>query len=90
MKDKVVIITGGSSGIGKALAAEFGARGSKIMITGRNGYNLEKTVKELEERGITISGFRGDVRIEDDNRRMAEEAIERYGTIDISDQQCRH
>jgi dehydrogenase/reductase SDR family protein 7B len=83
MKDKVVIITGGSSGIGKALAAEFGARGSKIMITGRNGFNLEKTVKELEERGIMISGFRGDVRIEDDNRRMAEEAIERYGTIDI-------
>jgi dehydrogenase/reductase SDR family protein 7B len=83
MKDKVVIITGGSSGIGRALAAEFGAHGSKIMITGRNGFNLDKTVKELEERGIAISGFRGDVRIEDDNRRMAEEAIERYGTIDI-------
>jgi len=83
MKDKVVIITGGSSGIGKALAAEFGARGSKVMITGRNGYNLEKTVKELEDRGITISGFRGDVSIEDDNKRMAEEAIGRYGTIDI-------
>ena len=83
MKGKVVIITGGSSGIGKALAAEFGARGSKIMITGRNGFNLEKTVKELEERGIIVSGFRGDVSIEDDNRRMAEEAIERYGTIDI-------
>jgi dehydrogenase/reductase SDR family protein 7B len=83
MKGKVVIITGGSSGIGKALAAEFGARGSKIMITGRNGFNLEKTVKELEERGVIVSGFRGDVSIEDDNRRMAEEAIERYGTIDI-------
>jgi dehydrogenase/reductase SDR family member 7B len=83
MKDKVVIITGGSSGIGKALAAEFGARGSRIMITGRNGYNLEKTVHELGERGITICGFRGDVRIEDDNRRMVEEALEKYGTIDI-------
>ncbi|HEY5917509.1 MAG TPA: SDR family oxidoreductase [Chryseolinea sp.] len=83
MKGKVVVITGGSSGIGKALAAEFGAHGSKIMITGRNGFNLEKTVKELEERGVSISGFRGDVSIEDDNRRMAEEAIERYGSIDI-------
>lgn len=83
MKDKVVIITGGSSGIGKALAAEFGARGSKIMITGRNGYNLEKTVKELEDRGITISGFRGDVSVEEDNKRMVEETMEKYGAIDI-------
>ena len=83
MKDKVVIITGGSSGIGRALAAVFGAHGSKVMITGRNGYNLEKTVKELEERGITISGFIGDVSLEEDNKRMAEEAIKRYGTIDI-------
>jgi dehydrogenase/reductase SDR family protein 7B len=83
MKDKVVIITGGSSGIGKALAAEFGARGSKIMITGRNGFNLDKTVKELEDRGVTIVGFRGDVSVEENNRRMAEEAMERFGTIDV-------
>jgi len=83
MKDKVVIITGGSSGIGKALAAEFGAQGSKVMITGRNGFNLEKTVKELEDRGINIVGFRGDVSVEENNRRMAEEAIERFGTIDV-------
>ncbi len=83
MKDKVVIITGGSSGIGKALAAEFGARGSKIMITGRNGFNLDKTVKELSDRGISIVGFRGDVSVEENNRRMAEEAIERFGTIDV-------
>lgn len=83
MKDKVVIITGGSSGIGKALAGEFGAHGSKIMVTGRNGYNLDKTVNELRERGITITGFRGDVGIEEDNKRMAEEALEKYGTIDV-------
>jgi NAD(P)-dependent dehydrogenase (short-subunit alcohol dehydrogenase family) len=83
MKDKVVIITGGSSGIGKALAAEFGLRGSKVMITGRNGFNLDKTVNELKNKGIDVVGFRGDVGIEDDNRRMAEEAIAQFGTIDI-------
>ncbi|MCG8389408.1 MAG: SDR family NAD(P)-dependent oxidoreductase, partial [Cytophagales bacterium] len=36
MKDKAVIITGGTSGIGKALAYEFGNKGSQIFITGRN------------------------------------------------------
>ena len=83
MNGKVVIVTGGSSGIGKALAAEFGLRGSKVMITGRNGYNLDKAVNELSAKGVDVVGFRGDVGIEDDNRRMAEEAIERFGTIDV-------
>jgi len=83
MKDKVVVITGGSSGIGKALAEQFGSKGSKVLITGRNKTELDKTVWELSTKGIVISGFQADVSIEDDNKRMAEEAIRKYGTIDI-------
>jgi dehydrogenase/reductase SDR family member 7B len=83
MRDKVVVITGGTSGIGKALAEKFGAEGSKILITGRNETELAKTVDELKAKGILITGFRADVSVEDDNRRMAEEAIRVYGTIDI-------
>ena len=83
MKDKVVIITGGSSGIGKALAEEFGTQGSKIFITGRNQEQLEKTVEELQARRIIIEGFVGDVSLEDDNRRMAEEAVKKFGRIDV-------
>jgi dehydrogenase/reductase SDR family member 7B len=83
MKDKVVIITGGSSGIGKALAEIFGIKGSKILITGRNVDELNKTVAELKSKGITIAAFQADVSKEDDNKRMSEEAINRYGTIDI-------
>ncbi|MEJ1236871.1 SDR family oxidoreductase [Chryseolinea sp. T2] len=83
MRGKVVIITGGSSGIGKALAAEFGLRGARVMITGRNGYNLEKAANELSAKGVEVIPFRGDVGVEDDNRRMAELAIEKFGTIDI-------
>jgi short-subunit dehydrogenase len=83
MKNKVVIITGGSSGIGKALAEKFGREGSRILITGRQLEELNKTVSELQQQGIKIAGFQADVSIEDDNRRMAEEAIKQYGTIDI-------
>jgi short-subunit dehydrogenase len=83
MKDKVVIITGGSSGIGKALAEKFGRHGSRILITGRSESELETTVAELRSGGIEISGFRSDVSIEDDNKKMAQEAIRLYGTIDI-------
>jgi dehydrogenase/reductase SDR family member 7B len=83
MKDKVVIITGGSSGIGRAMAEEFGRHGSRILITGRNAEELEKTVTELRARNIIISGFRSDVSKEDDNKRMAAEAMALYGRIDV-------
>lgn len=83
MKDKVVIITGGTSGIGKAMAFEFGSKGSKLLITGRNAEELNRTVDELRSEKIVVAGFRADVSNEDDNKRMAEEAIRLYGTIDV-------
>ncbi|MBY0434807.1 MAG: SDR family oxidoreductase [Cyclobacteriaceae bacterium] len=83
MKDKVVIITGGSSGIGKALAEKFGGEGSKILITGRNKTDLDETVNELKSKGIVIAGFQADVSTEDDNKKMAAEAMQLYGRIDI-------
>ncbi|MFN3840542.1 MAG: SDR family oxidoreductase [Cyclobacteriaceae bacterium] len=83
MKDRVVVITGGSSGIGKALAAEFGKHGSNILITGRNAEELNNTVTELRQAGIHIAGIQADASIEEDNRRMAEEALRLYGTIHI-------
>lgn len=83
MKDKVVIITGGSSGIGKALAEKFGKHGSRILITGRNASDLDVAVNELKKQGIDASGFVADVSREEDNMRMAEEAIKRFGRIDI-------
>lgn len=83
MKDKVVIITGGSSGIGRAMAVHFGLKGSRILITGRNRTELDKTVWELAGKGISISAFQGDVSKEEDNKRMAEEAVRQYGKIDV-------
>lgn len=83
MKNKVVVITGGSSGIGKALAEKFGGEGSKILITGRNKQGLDITVAELRKRNIDIHGFQGDVSNERDNKAMAEEAVRLFGTIDI-------
>ncbi|HYC83635.1 MAG TPA: SDR family oxidoreductase [Chryseosolibacter sp.] len=83
MKDKVVIITGGTSGIGKALAAEFGTHGAKLLITGRNQQDLEAAVHDLRSKNITVMGFQGDVSVEEHNRLMAHQAIEKYGRIDI-------
>jgi dehydrogenase/reductase SDR family member 7B len=83
MKDKVVIITGGSSGIGRALARQFGSHGCKILITGRNKVDLEATLSELRATGIQIEAFVGDVSVEKDNMEMAATAIKKFGTIDV-------
>ena len=83
MKDKVVIITGGTSGIGKALAFEFGRNGSKIVITGRDVNALAETVAELRARDIQVLPVTADVTSQEDNKRMAEEAIRHFGRIDI-------
>jgi dehydrogenase/reductase SDR family member 7B len=83
MKDKVVIITGGSSGIGKALAAEFGKKGSKILITARKRELLLEVTAELKKQGVTIEALVADSGIESDNQKIIDEAIRLYGTIDI-------
>ncbi|MFZ1808527.1 MAG: SDR family oxidoreductase, partial [Cyclobacteriaceae bacterium] len=83
MKDKVIIITGGSSGIGKALASHFGQKGSRILITGRKKGELDAAVAELSNNGIEIIGYQGDVSLKADNDRMADLAISKFGKIDV-------
>lgn len=83
MKDKVVIITGGTSGIGKALAFEFGLKGSKIVITGRNEQALTDTCGQLKAKGVTVLGVLADVTSREDNQRMADEVRKKFGGIDI-------
>jgi dehydrogenase/reductase SDR family protein 7B len=83
MKDKVVIITGASSGIGKALAFSFGLEGAKIVITGRKAAPLLEVSQELTQKGIENFAFVSDVSIEADNIKMIEKTVEKYGKIDI-------
>lgn len=83
MKNKVVIITGGTSGIGRALAYEFGKHGSKIVLTGRNPSKLEETTQFLQANGIEVHPIQADVSKEEDNQRMAEEVLATFGKIDI-------
>jgi len=83
MKDKVVIITGGTSGIGKALAFEFGMKGSKVVITGRNQEALLTATQELKAQGIQVLAIAADVTSAEDNGMMAEEAIKTFGRIDV-------
>lgn len=83
IKDKVVLITGGSAGIGKACAERFGREGGRICITGRNADNLKAAAEELSAKNIEVITVQGDVANETDCVRMINETLNKYGRIDV-------
>ncbi|ALD20622.1 SDR family oxidoreductase [Hymenobacter sp. DG25A] len=83
MKGKVVLITGGTSGIGRACAEVFGQAGAKVVITGRNEARLRETSAELQRQGIEHRTVRADVGNEEDSRRAVEETIAAFGRLDV-------
>ncbi len=83
MKDKVVIITGCSSGIGKSLAYAFAEIGSKVVMASRNESKLKEIEKEITCLGQVAYALAIDVSKEDDCRRLIEFTVEKFGRIDI-------
>lgn len=82
-KDKVVIITGGSSGIGFALANEFGRLGAKIVISARNSAKLDNALAALIAVGIDAIAIQADVSHESECINLVEKAIAHFHRIDI-------
>jgi short-subunit dehydrogenase len=83
MQDKTVMITGASSGIGKALVYEFARRGAKIAMAARNADELLRIERDLNEQGIEALSVQTDVMREADCRAFVEQTYERFGRIDI-------
>lgn len=83
MNNKVVIITGASSGIGKACAEKFGLEGAKLVITGRNEVNLRETANWLTQKGIDVLAVTSDVALKNDCKRVIDETIAKYGKVDV-------
>ncbi|MBS4177303.1 2,4-dienoyl-CoA reductase [Lederbergia citrea] len=83
MKGKTVIITGGSSGMGKYMAKKFTEAGGNVVITGRNEERLQEAKKEILIEGGSLFTIQMDVRNPDDVKRMVLETVEQYGTIDF-------
>lgn len=81
MKDKVVVITGASSGIGKALAIECAGRGAKLVLAARRLDRLSELEKKLSLNDII--SVKTDVSNEEDCKNLVEQAIQRFGRIDI-------
>jgi short-subunit dehydrogenase len=83
MKDKVVLITGASSGIGLATAREFARIGAKVVLAARRVNLLKDIENELKSNGYEAVSFYVDVTIESDCKILIEKTIEKYGRIDV-------
>ena len=83
LEDKVVVMTGASSGIGRAAAVEFAARGARLVLAARRGEDLEHTAELCRRAGGTAIVVVTDVTREADVQNLARQAIEQLGTIDV-------
>jgi short-subunit dehydrogenase len=83
MNQKVVVITGASSGIGQALAFAFGRTGVTIVFCGRKAEALQATAQALTAAGIQNLPVVADVSVEADMQRLMADTVSRFGRIDI-------
>lgn len=83
IKDKVVVITGASSGIGKALALEYAGSGAKVVIAARNEVRLKATEEMLTKVGAEVLAVKTDVSNEVDCKFLMQRTVDTFGRIDI-------
>ena len=83
MKNKVIIITGSSSGIGKALAVTLAKNGNKLVLTSRNIGKLDAVREKLKEENIIAISIETDVSKEKDCKNLIEKTIAEFGRIDV-------
>lgn len=84
LSDKVIVVTGGGSGLGKAMTKYFLELGAKVAITSRDLEKLQKTATELEsETGGTCLPLQCDVRHYDQVENMLQETLKQFGKVDV-------
>lgn len=82
VKDQIVLISGASRGIGRAIAAGFASREATVVLTGRVAETVERTAREICPPGETTLGLVCDVADTGSIRRLVDEVIDRFGRID--------
>src|SRR4051794_31562540 len=79
LSEQVVVVTGGSAGLGRAVARLAASRGARVVVAARGGDGLDGVARELGDNGHVVTA---DVASFDDCHRIVEETIDRFGRID--------
>src|SRR5258708_7954471 len=82
--NKVVLITGGTSGIGKTTALSFAKAGAKVVLSGRRAPEGEAVAAEIQAAGGTARFVRADVAVEAEVKNLVEQTVAAYGRLDFA------
>ena len=84
MSSPVVLITGALTGIGRAAAVVFAQEGARVVVSGRRDKQGQELVAELQGLGAEAIFVRSDVRKDEDVRNLVDQAVKRFGRLDIA------
>ena len=84
LSDKVALVTGGTSGIGKTTATEFARAGAKVVLSGRREKEGANVVAEIQQLGGVAAFVRADVAKDADVKAMVDFTVATYGRLDIA------
>jgi len=83
LKDKVAIVTGGSTGIGHAAVERLAEEGCKVLFTGRNGDMGTEAEKSLRQKGYDVKFLQGDMGLEEFCKKTVSETVRIFGRLDL-------
>lgn len=83
LKDKVAIVTGSTSGMGRATAELFAREGAKVVVTGRNEERAKEVVDHIKSEGHEAMYVIADMTNMDDVKNILDKTLEAYGTVDV-------
>ena len=83
VEDKVTLVSGGSRGIGRAIAEGFAKRGAKVIVTGREAETLEKTAAEISTAQIEVESMVCDVAKREQIEKLVENVLAKFDRIDV-------
>lgn len=83
LSEKVAIVTGGGTGIGRGVALALAGDGARVVVCGRRVNRLEEVVEAIEEKGGQALAVQADISIEGDVVRLIEKTIKKFGRVDI-------
>ncbi len=84
LENKVAIITGASSGIGRATAMLFAAHGAAVVLNARGEKALQEVAGDIRETGGRVHAVAGDAGLAETHSRLAEAAVSVFGGLDIA------